>query len=96
MAVAFYEDSEAVTFERTKYIRTLHSLKEELYDLSNDPAERHNVLDARPIQAEAARALLDDHDALSADFRERYHLLGTEGLDLDPETIRRLKALGYL
>ena len=95
-AVAFYEDSEAVTFDDNKYIRKIHSLQEELYDLRQDPGEHDNLLEAEPQRAEAARMLLDEHDALSAELREFFRVLQTENLKLDAETERRLKALGYL
>jgi arylsulfatase A-like enzyme len=95
-ALAFYEDQEAVTFDRTKYIRALHSLEEQLYDLQTDPGERDNLIADAPNRAQKARGLLDDHDSLASELRSRFDVLQSENLELDAETIRRLKALGYL
>ena len=70
-AACFYEDREAVTFQRTKYIRALHSLEEEMYDLTEDPGERSNIATSGTTQIETARGLLDAHERLCADMRER-------------------------
>ena len=75
-------------------------LDQELYDLSSDPAEAHNLADAPPADAplERLRADLlrfstaDEHfSRLARELQERREALGRE----DPETLRILRALGY-
>jgi arylsulfatase A-like enzyme/thioredoxin-like negative regulator of GroEL len=63
--------------------------KPELYDLKNDPAELHNVIDAHPKEYRE----LDKQLKL---------LIGNNGMEkvvsqqMDPQTMERLRSLGYL
>lgn len=94
-AACFYEDREAVTFQRTKYIRALHSLEDEMYNLTEDPGELNNIVGGGAPLVGTAHGLLDEHERMCADMRERFQVF-QKNMTLDPETIRRLKALGYL
>lgn len=71
-----------------KYIHHQHAA-DELYDLSRDPGETRNLLGAGLPQEEALReralAVVAAREALSG-----------ESIELDEDTIRELKALGYL
>ncbi len=65
----------------------------ELYDLEQDPEERRNLL-VSPRQAEVAAL------AARLDAALRAHLAAPKGhaeeVELDPETIEKLKGLGYI
>ena len=66
----------------------------EMYNLNKDPAERHDLTDVDPLRARALlQRLLLQHQrnalALSEQSRE-------PTVPLDEESIRRLRALGYL
>ena len=61
----------------------------ELYDRSTDPAETHNVFKAYSQRAEALRLRLEEMSR-SADPQ------APERRQLDPETLQRLAALGYV
>jgi arylsulfatase A-like enzyme len=71
-----------------KYIHH-EQVGDELYDLSSDPGEARNLLGAGLAQEEALReralAVVAAREALSG-----------ERIELDEETIRELKALGYI
>lgn len=64
--------------------------RHELYDLSADPREKVNLIDAMPPAAAALRR--------RAELAVAARTLLTEGekVELDPKMIRELKALGYL
>ena len=77
-----------------KYIRTGYLNREELYDLDRDPYEQRNLLPA-PAEdvgavADRLRAALDEFDRAAAPPATRFESSQRE------ETLRRLKALGYL
>ncbi len=73
-----------------KYILTPFADKRELYDLSHDPGEETNHLGTRPdIAGEMAARL----EAWTERPRE---IIPNEDLTPDPETLERLKALGYI
>ena len=59
-----YGRREAVVFDGLKYIRTLDSGAELLFDLARDPGELS--ADARPEGLQAARTLLSEHEARCA------------------------------
>ena len=63
----------------------------EIYDLSADPDEKRNLLDQRRAEAEALRAQL-------ADFERRYSapMAAAKGPPLSPDTLEKLKSLGYV
>ena len=61
--------------------------KDELYRLSTDPRELVNLFAEEPDRVAAMRALLDGFDGY---VREEL------GEAADPETLERLKALGYV
>src|SRR5439155_7416831 len=69
--------------------------EERLFDLLRDPAERQNVLGARPEEAAAMRAALE---RWRRNCRALAPLLGPRGGTIAPsdETARRPRALGYL
>ena len=63
----------------------------ELYDLAHDPAETVNLIAKNPSLAAALREHL-------ADFETRFTggEVSAQGSRLDPETLEKLKSLGYL
>ncbi|ANM30982.1 hypothetical protein ABI59_17480 [Acidobacteria bacterium Mor1] len=80
--------------------------REELYNLAADPGEQVDLLGERDRWAPALRrawavgegraglvAAMDSHLAEAAELRE---LLGVAEEEMDPETLERLKGLGYV
>lgn len=61
----------------------------ELYDVAADPDERVNLAGARPADARRLRDLLRAHMASGG-------AVEASAIDEDAETVRRLRALGYL
>lgn len=64
----------------------------ELYDLATDPREQHDLAEAYPIRAGYARQGLAERELAA-----RTHLGHRADTTIaDPETERRLRALGYV
>lgn len=78
----------AVTGNRFKYIQTA---RPELYDLIEDPAETHNLVDE---QSQRARIL---QDVLGVILEESLAAGTTDSkLELDDESLKKLESLGYV
>ena len=77
-----------------KYLRrdTPEGVRERLFDLARDPAERNDLGAARPAELARLRALHDAHAREAAAIRQD---LGPVTEPLDPATLERLKSLGY-
>lgn len=82
-----WRDLRSVVTSKFKYIEAPRA---ELYDLGRDPAEQTNILAANSAVAASLRDQL-------LDFDRRFH--GSEASaspPLDPETLEKLKSLGYV
>ncbi|MDX1501490.1 MAG: sulfatase [Thermoanaerobaculia bacterium] len=66
-----------------------------LFDLESDPGETENLYDRLPDEAERLKAVLERWKAAGFDPR-RDDPSQVEEREMDPETRRQLKALGYL
>jgi len=62
----------------------------ELFDLEDDPEERHDLLAERPVHAAALRALLEPW------FERNRPTEARPVLEIDPELAKGLEALGYV
>ncbi|MFY9821072.1 MAG: sulfatase [Thermoanaerobaculia bacterium] len=88
------EERTAILFGNFKLIRWETSGRQELYDLARDPAETTDLASSSPGNtAEGARLL----DRLEADNDRARKSLGIhrERSPVDPEAVKRLRALGY-
>jgi len=72
-----------------KYIRGEQQFVTELFNLVDDPNERHNVYTQFPEEASALAKLVEDWKAASASGRQIQE-------DLTSEDIARLKSMGYV
>jgi len=72
-------------------LRYIEAPRPEIYDLASDPEESRNLLEQRRAEAEALRAQLQD-------IERRYtaDLAVAKGPPLAPDTVEKLKALGYV
>ncbi|GJM20545.1 MAG: hypothetical protein DHS20C15_04600 [Planctomycetota bacterium] len=92
----------SVVFNDWKYIRVWHEnidhTREWLFNLSNDPGERRNLIDVdhsgAPKVLATLRELLEQQGAQDADLARRVGDGITEALDA--EGCQRLRALGYV
>ncbi len=75
---------------RTESLKYIHQAdrRDELYDLAADPGEQENLVDVREADATAFREM-----ALQLVAARQ---TGVERLELDEQTLRELKALGYV
>jgi arylsulfatase A-like enzyme len=93
--VMYYEDKEAVYFDNWKYIRSRATGREELYDLETDAHERFSVLNQETETATRARQLLEEHYRTAQRINNAYGIK-ERTVEYDQETLKRLKALGYM
>ena len=92
----YYEDQTSVIFDQFKYVRFLISGREHLYNLEADPAEQKELGKQYEGVLETGRSLLARHQAQASELRTLFGLSGSENVELDDDTIRSLKALGYI
>lgn len=92
----YFEPRESVVLDGYKYIRGLDTGVEELYDLERDPAETKNVVDEQQRRVTRARAALDAHAEACELLKDFYNTRNSSRIELDEDTIQRLKSLGYL
>ena len=79
-----------------KYIRSRVIHREELYDLARDPRERISLAHSSPEETAHARRILDDHRKKALELRAVLELTREEMIELDAETLERLRSLGYV
>ena len=95
LAPKFGEDLIAVTLAGKRYVRSLVTGDEQLYDLAADPDELRNVCDEQAAFAAEARRLLEQHAAEAEAQRARLGLgMRSHALDSRAESV--LQSLGYL
>ncbi|HEX7185101.1 MAG TPA: sulfatase [Thermoanaerobaculia bacterium] len=90
-----YEDRQSVRFGSFKYVRWEMSGREELYDLTRDSGEQHDLAANDPSGIAEGRRLLAAFEAKSRKARQILRLGGPEEAKLDPYTMERLRSLGY-
>ena len=78
----------SIQVESLKLIRSDRG-ETELYDLTADPAEEHDLSSERVADVARLGAILDEWS------QARPEAQGTSHPELDPEAVERLRALGY-
>jgi len=92
-----FEERESVVFDGWKYIHSLVSGREELYNLGADPSERLNLAVTDAGRIAKARILLRANQADGERLRKHYGLTrSTEGIELTEAEQRLLRSLGYV
>lgn len=92
----YYEDRVSVIFDGLKYIRSLLTNREELYDLTRDPKEQTSIANVSPEKTRKMREILGQHDKEAKKLREHYRIDEVKGIKLNRERKQRLKSLGYM
>ncbi len=85
-----WSELRCISTDRFKYIEAPHP---ELYDLLNDPKELHNLYGER---ASLAAALREQLTGIERRYGSAPAPDATAGPPLSPETVEKLKSLGYL
>jgi arylsulfatase A-like enzyme len=88
------EEQEAILFGGFKLIRWETSGRQELYDVAHDPEETMDLAASNPRKVKEGGLLLDRMDAESNRARKEMGL-HRERVPLDPEAVKKLRALGY-
>ena len=92
-----FEERESVIFEGWKYIHSLFSGAEELYNLRVDPTERDNLAAADHERVAKAHALLKANEARAKRLRKHYGLkTAAKGVELTEAERQLLRSLGYV
>lgn len=95
--ILYFEDRSAVVLEGHKYIRWEVTGDEELYDLAQDPGETDDVSSERTELLVRAREALRVHLERCEALRVEYGIEAVRGdVELDADTVRDLRALGYV
>ncbi|MCC6712333.1 MAG: sulfatase-like hydrolase/transferase [Candidatus Dadabacteria bacterium] len=95
--VLYYEDKESVVFGSSKFIRSIVTGQEELYDLSKDPGERNRLpLAENGGLAGKGRSLLSEDREKAGKAGKELGVSEAKKVDLDNEKKEQLKALNYL
>jgi len=92
----FYEDRESIVFGDTKYIVSLVTGQEQLYDLGEDPGELHDLAGAPSERLAMARAERVAATKAGDALREAYGIQGESFSPLAPEALEQLRSLGYV
>jgi len=92
----YYEEKEAVFFKGFKYILSLFSGRQEFYDLTEDPAERFNIAHFSEAEMGEARKILTEYHKAAERLKKLYSLEKPQEQELDADTLRQLKSLGYV
>lgn len=95
--VLYYENKESVVFWGSKFIRSMVSGHEELYDLKTDPGERNRLpLAQNGGLADKGRGLLSEDREEAGKAGRELGVSEAKKVDLDNEKKEQLKALNYL
>ena len=92
------DEREAITGDGFRYIRSLVTGREELYDLQEDPGEQANAVESTPTEVEANRVVLQEQRERARVLRVSLGFPDTEPeeVELDKSTVEALRDIGYL
>ncbi len=92
----YFEPRESVVLDGYKYIRGLDTGTEVLYNLERDPGETKDAASEQTGRVIRAKAALDAHREACELLKDFYNTHNSSRIELDQDTIKRLKSLGYL
>lgn len=90
------DNQQSVTTDEKKFVRSLITSREQLYDLRADPGETQSQLASGAELAAAGRKLLDAHETAAGQLREVIGVARGESAEFDSATMNRLRGLGYI
>jgi len=96
-SLLYYEDRESALFDENKYIRTIITEQEELYNLKNDPGEQAPLSNSMASdKINEAKNILKVHKDESRTSSAFFGVETSEKVELDEEKKEKLKALDYI
>jgi len=90
----YYEDKESLISGDTKYIHSLITNEEELYDLANDPDEQNALSDKGGVLK--AKQMLKKYNEQAKKLGSEYGVENIEEVVLSKDKKEKLKALDYI
>ena len=96
-SVLYYEDKIGVIFGDYKYIHSITSNHDEIYNLKLDPREQKPLpLSANTDKINQAKNILKEQGQQTTELSRQYGITGSEKVKLDDEKKQKLKALDYI
>lgn len=96
-SLLYYEDREAAVFDESKYIRTIITDQEEIYNLTKDPKEQSPLSNSQVSdKIFQAKDILKQHKDHSLESSGHYGVEKSEKVELDEEKKEKLRALDYI
>ncbi len=92
----YFEDRESVIFDGYKYIHSLISDREELYNIAVDHLETNSIAGTSPELLKKAKSLIAEEHRTAREKRKMLGLAKEEKIVFDEETKDKLRALGYM
>ena len=90
----YYEDRESLILGDMKYIHSLITNEEELYDLANDPDEQNTLSDEDKVLE--AKRMLKKYNEQAKKLGSEYGVKNAEEVVLSKDKKEKLKALDYI
>jgi arylsulfatase A-like enzyme len=94
-ALLYYDDKESVVFDEMKYLQSLVTDREQLFNLTEDTQELSSLTTFDKVNLERGRALLDAATTRSEEVREAMGIGAGDEADLDQQDIEILGNMGY-
>lgn len=92
----YFEPKESIIDKELKLIISKDSGKKELYDIIEDPLEKTSFAESLPLETSKLGNLITRHYANAMKIKKKLNLDNPENTEIDAETQKRLKSLGYL
>jgi len=96
-SVLYYEDKIGVIFDDHKYIHSMSTNHDEIYNLNRDPREQTPLpLSANTDKINQANNILKGREQQTIELSRQHGITGSEKVKLDEEKKQKLKALDYI
>jgi len=91
----YFGEKRGVVFGGHKLVLDLDTGRGELYDLRQDPLERHSLTAADPVETGEGLRLLGEWQERCARLRERLAIESDTSAEANAELLERMRGLGY-
>ncbi len=96
-SVLYYEDKVGVIFDDDKYIHSMVTNRDELYNLKRDPGEQSPLpISSNTDKIDQANNILKGQEQKTIELSKQLGITGGEKVKLDEEKKQKLRALDYI